>query len=190
MSSRIPSGAVSKPARLGVTEWHGTHRCCTTAWTRANGTGGPPRATAGAEAGREPDPIHGIRGKQRSVHNNYLTLPVVFAMLANHFPGAYGRSYGWAILVGFLAIGAWIRHYFNLRHRGLNVWPIPVTAALGLFGIALVARPASAPAVSRGGPPVPFARIQAVVLKAMPLGNVTHMTQAERDLLARWLRSR
>jgi hypothetical protein len=91
------------------------------------------------EAGREPDPVHGIRGKQRSVHNNYLTLPVVFAMLANHFPSAYGHSYGWAILVAFVAIGAWIRHYFNLRHRGLNVWPIPVTAGLALLGIALAA---------------------------------------------------
>ena len=52
------------------------------------------------------------------MHNNYLTLPVVFAMLSNHFPFTYGHAHAWLILVALMAIGAWIRHYFNLRHRG------------------------------------------------------------------------
>jgi uncharacterized membrane protein len=86
------------------------------------------------EAGIEPDPRWNRAGKTRSVHNNYLTLPVVFAMLSNHFPLTYGHAHSWVILVALMAIGAVVRHYFNLRHRGLNVWPI-----LGLAGAAVVA---------------------------------------------------
>ena len=77
------------------------------------------------EAGEEPDPRWNARGKQRSVHNNYLTLPVVFAMLSNHFPFTYGHAHAWLILVALMALGAWLRHYFNLRHRGRNAWWIP-----------------------------------------------------------------
>ena len=58
------------------------------------------------EAGREPDPQLEPRGKTRSVHNNYLTLPVVFAMLSNHFPFTYGHTHGWLVLVALMAIGA------------------------------------------------------------------------------------
>jgi len=57
------------------------------------------------QAGREPDPAANARGKLRSVHNNYLTLPVVFTMLSNHFPFTYGHSYSWLILVALLVIG-------------------------------------------------------------------------------------
>ncbi len=93
------------------------------------------------EAGREPDPAPAIRAKQRSVHNNYLTLPVLFAMLSNHFPSTYGHSYSWLILVAMMVIGAWIRHFFNLRHAGKTVWAIPVTAALAIAGVAVAIRP-------------------------------------------------
>ena len=84
------------------------------------------------EAYREPDPGPALEAKRRSVHNNYLTLPVVFAMLSNHFPAAYTHSYSWLVLVALMAIGAWIRHFFNLRHAGRNAWWIPLTAALGI----------------------------------------------------------
>jgi uncharacterized membrane protein len=93
------------------------------------------------EAGRDPDPTPGIQAKQRSVHNNYLTLPVLFAMLAGHFPAAYGHSYAWLVLVGLMVVGAWIRLFFNLRHAGRTVWAIPVTAGLAVAGIALAIRP-------------------------------------------------
>jgi uncharacterized membrane protein len=93
------------------------------------------------EAGREPDARWAQRGKQRSVHNNYLTLPVVFAMLSNHFPITYGHSHSWLILVALMAIGAITRHYFNLRHRGLNVWPVLGVAAAGIVAVALLIRP-------------------------------------------------
>ena len=74
------------------------------------------------EAGEEPDPAWNARGKQRSVHNNYFTLPVVFAMLSNHFTIAYGHTHAWLILVVLMALGALVRHYFNLRHSGRDAW--------------------------------------------------------------------
>jgi uncharacterized membrane protein len=92
------------------------------------------------EAGQEPDPKWNRDGKTRSVHNNYLTLPVVFAMLSNHFPFTYGHANGWLVLVALMAIGALTRHYFNLRHRGMNVWPILGVAGAGLVAVALLIR--------------------------------------------------
>jgi uncharacterized membrane protein len=184
------------------------------------------------EAGREPDPAPGIQAKQRSVHNNYLTLPVLFTMISNHFPFTYGHSHAWLILVALMVIGAWVRHFFNLRHTGRNAWWIPVTAAMGIALVAVLIRPQENKAASSSGPPVAFARVKAIVAqrcsvchsahptypgigtapkgvefdtateiqqlaplikqqaidsKAMPLSNVTKMTQAERDLLARWI---
>jgi uncharacterized membrane protein len=179
------------------------------------------------EAGRAPDPRWNAAGKTRSVHNNYLTLPVVFAMLSNHFPFTYGHKNGWLVLVALMAIGALTRHYFNLRQRGLNVWPILGVAAAGVIAVAIVIRPSpTSPAAA--GPPVRFAQAEAIVLQrcapchqgvsppagvnlqqpdqikkngdgikamavdthAMPLGNKTGMTLAERDILARWLAGR
>ena len=116
------------------------------------------------EAGREPDPVPALRAKQRSVHNNYLTLPVVFAMLSNHFPATYGHSWSWLVLVALMAIGAWIRHFFNLRHAGRTVWWIPVTAALGIAVVAVAIRPDDGSgSASAGAAAVPFARAQAIV---------------------------
>ena len=92
------------------------------------------------EAGEEPDPKWNRDGKTRSVHNNYLTLPVVFAMLSNHFPFVYGHAHGWLILVAIMAVGVVTRHYFNLRHRGVNAWPILGASAAGLLAVALLIR--------------------------------------------------
>ena len=180
------------------------------------------------QAGRDPDPAANARAKLRSVHNNYLTLPVVFTMLSNHFPFTYGHSYSWLILVVLLVIGAWVRHFFNLRHMGRTVWAIPVTAALAIAVLAILIRPQTESAA--GTPSVPFTQVaqiveqrcaachsqhptkvdvaprgikldtpeeikaqasaieqQAVQTQAMPLGNVTGMTGAERDLVGRWI---
>jgi uncharacterized membrane protein len=189
--------------------------------------------------GREPDPAHGIRGKQRSVHNNYLTLPVVLAMLGPHFPFAFARERGWIVLVVLMLIGAWIRLFFNLRHRGQNVWAIPVSAAIALLLLAFVLRPdegesqaAPAQTTVTSESVVPFSRASSIVeqrctpchsmnptqegftappggvafdtpeqirsrasqideqsvrTRAMPLGNVTNMTEEERELLGRWI---
>jgi uncharacterized membrane protein len=92
------------------------------------------------EAGVEPNPKWNRDGKTRSVHNNYLTLPVVFAMLSNHFPLTYGNPHGWLVLIALMAIGALVRHYFNLRHRGLNVWPILGLAGACVLAVALLTR--------------------------------------------------
>ncbi|HZB35338.1 MAG TPA: urate hydroxylase PuuD, partial [Gaiellaceae bacterium] len=66
------------------------------------------------EAGRAPDAAPGIEAKRRSVHNNYLTLPVVFTMISNHFAFTYEHEHAWLVLVALTLIGAWIRHFFNL----------------------------------------------------------------------------
>ncbi len=114
------------------------------------------------EAGREPDPAANRRGKQRSVHNNYLTLPVLFAMLAGHFAFTYGHDHAWAVLVCLMVIGAWIRHYFNNRHAGRTLWWIPLTAAAGIAAVAVWIRPAS-PAPASTGPAPSFARVRTIV---------------------------
>ncbi|HEV2591484.1 MAG TPA: urate hydroxylase PuuD [Gaiellaceae bacterium] len=92
------------------------------------------------EAGELPDPRWNREGKTRSVHNNYLTLPVLLAMLSSHFDVLYGHREGWIALVALMAVGGLIRHYFNLRHRGLNVWPILGVAAAAIVAIALILR--------------------------------------------------
>ena len=92
------------------------------------------------EAGREPDPRWNREGKTRSVHNNYLTLPVLLAMLSSHFNVLYGHSQGWIALVALMAIGALVRHYYNVRHRGMNLWPLLGLAAAGVVALALVLR--------------------------------------------------
>jgi uncharacterized membrane protein len=112
------------------------------------------------QAGREPDPAANERGKLRSVHNNYLTLPVVFTMISNHFPSTYGHSYAWLILVVLLVIGAWVRHFFNLRHTGRNAWAIPATAAVAIAALAVVIRPQEE---SAAGASVPFAQVKRIV---------------------------
>ena len=89
------------------------------------------------EAGREPDPRPGLQAKQRSVHNNYLTLPVLLTMLAGHFPFAYGADHAWLVLVGLMAIGAWARLFYNLRHTGRTHWWMPVAGAVAFVALAV-----------------------------------------------------
>jgi uncharacterized membrane protein len=102
-------------------------------------------------AGREPDPAVGIKGKVRSVHNNYLTLPVVLLMLSNHFPFVYGHDDAWLVLCAFVALGAFIRHFFNLRHAGRTVWSIPIVSALAVVALAIwLAPPDEAPSAPVG----------------------------------------
>ena len=113
------------------------------------------------QAGREPDPVHGVRGKQRSVHNNYLTLPVVLAMLGPHFAFAFGGEHGWLVLVALMLVGAWVRHFFNLRHGGRTVWLIPVTAGLAVLAIAWLVRPDDDEASA--GPAVSFSQVAPIV---------------------------
>ena len=98
---------------------------------------GQRKVVADLIAGRTPDPIHGMRGKQRSVHNNYLTLPVVFVMIGTHYPLAYATRFSWMILAVVLVMGVVIRHFFNARHKGLpSPWWTWIVA--GICGVVIV----------------------------------------------------
>ncbi len=92
-------------------------------------------------AGREPDPTPGIVAKQRSVHNNYFTLPVLFTMLAGHFSFAYGPRRAWIVLLVIMFAGVLSRVFFNLRHQGRTVWAIPALAVVALVVLGIVIRP-------------------------------------------------
>ena len=95
------------------------------------------------QRGEEPDPLPGIRAKQRSVHNNYLTLPVLFVMLSPHYPITYGHEYGWLLLVAIFIAGVLIRHFFNLRNQGKAAPVLIIIAVLILILAAFVAAPKS-----------------------------------------------
>jgi uncharacterized membrane protein len=129
------------------------------------------------QAGREPDPAANARAKLRSVHNNYLTLPVVFTMLSNHFPFTYGHSYAWLILVVLLVIGAWVRHFFNLRHMGRTVWWIPASAAVAIAVLAILIRPQNESAA--GTATVPFAQVASIVERRCAACHSDHPTRVD-----------
>jgi uncharacterized membrane protein len=97
------------------------------------------------EEGRDPDPEPGLRAKQRSVHNNYLTLPVVFTMLAGHFPLLFGSGRQWLVLLAIFVLVAGIRHFFNLWHVGRRAWWIPAAAGVGALALAIALAPEDAP---------------------------------------------
>jgi len=192
---------------------------------------GQRRMVAAAGRGETPDPEPGIRGKQRSVHNTYFTLPVLFTMISNHFAMTYNQEYNWAILIAISLAGALVRVYFVARHSG-RASPLPIVAAALLLAVVAIAiaprstvattgsvdfdavravvqqrcttchaaapeHPAfqAAPAgvvLETDGEIVAEAlRIhqQTVVTRAMPIGNLTGITDAERDLIDRWYRA-
>lgn len=93
------------------------------------------------KANRTPDPLNPGRAMLRSRHNNYLTLPVLFIMISNHFPSTYGSEWNWAILLGIAVLSVLVRHYFNTRHAHPNyAWTLPA-AALGMIALAFVTNP-------------------------------------------------
>jgi uncharacterized membrane protein len=183
-------------------------------------------------AGQVPDPAWGGAAKQRSVHNNYLTLPVVFVMISNHFPNTYGQKWNWAILIALFLVGAGVRYFLNTFDRGSRAAPFvlggAVAAAIALALVTTVPMSggtvprrqvsfAAADAVighrcvechsahptddtyheapmgikfdTRGeiAGLVPKIKLMAVDTSAMPLGNKTGMTPAERATLGAWI---
>ena len=177
--------------------------------------------------GEAVDPMPGIVGKQRSVHNTYFTLPVLFIMISNHYPMTYANSNGWLILGVLMIAGVLIRQFFVLRHRGQVKWWLPAAgAALILLLIVLMApKP-----VDASGDKVSFSTIRDVMTQRcvtchaekpsydgfvqapkgialetpeqirqhaakiaetiasgyMPLGNLTGITDQEREAVAIW----
>ena len=98
---------------------------------------GQRKVVAAIKAGEPVDPVHGLRGKQRSVHNTYFTLPVLFAMLSNHYGFTYANPHNWVVLVLMMFAGAAIRQFFVMRHGwklGRNPHPLPYA----LVGVAVI----------------------------------------------------
>ncbi len=82
--------------------------------------------------------------KRRSTHNNYMTLPVVIVMISGHFPATYGHDHAWLVLLALFAVGAAVRHAFNLENHGHEGrWPLLVASLAGLIVIGLVVSPIS-----------------------------------------------
>lgn len=108
---------------------------------------------ADLKAGRPVDPIHGKRGKQRSVHNTYFTLPVLFAMLSNHYSFTYTHPQNWLILIGMMFAGAAIRQFFVMRHgfklgRNAHPWPYAAAGVVVLVALIVWLKPAPVQAVA------------------------------------------
>lgn len=99
------------------------------------------RMVEAMSAGKEPEAKLGEDAAQRSLHNNYFTLPVLFIMVSNHYPMTFGHEHNWAVLAALSLIGAAVRHWFNLRGQGhKNVWLLPVSA-VAIVALALVSSP-------------------------------------------------
>lgn len=182
------------------------------------------------EEGRTPDPKYGLMGRQRSVHNTYFTLPVLFTMISNHYAGLYGHEWNWVLLLMISVAGALIRVWFVQRHKGD---PNPLVLASGLVMLALTAVLALPRPSDDGGGPVAFDQVQPIIqvrcvschatrptqegiaappkgliletpaeiharaaaiyqqsaaTRVMPPGNMTHITDAERRMIARWFK--
>jgi uncharacterized membrane protein len=133
---------------------------------------GQRKVVADLIAGRTPDPIHGQRGKQRSTHNNYLTLPVVFVMLSGHYPLAYATRWSWVIFALLLVMGGVIRHFYNVRHQGKPspwwTWGVAVACGLAIVWLSTLgpAGPSAAPGGKRAeaAPAATFAQVEEIVI--------------------------
>jgi uncharacterized membrane protein len=181
------------------------------------------KLVAAMEEKRVPDAAPLLEAKNRSVHNNYLTLPVLFTMLAGHFAFVFGADEAWLVFVAIAVLTALIRVFFNRWHAGRREWWIPAVTVLAVVGLALWLEPDEAGTSTTE--PVRFAQVQpliaercatchsgaaaplgvrleteaeiearaddierqAVLTRAMPPGNATGMTDAERELLAAWI---
>lgn len=136
---------------------------------------------AATTAGRPQDPVPSMRAKHRSIHNNYLTFPLLFMMLSNHFPSAYGHRLNWLVLIAVMVGGGGVRHFMNIRYRGegkqllAGAWlaPAAVMAALAVAGLMLITRIPTAPDVDiRHG--VGFDRAQEIIVKRCVPCHSTH----------------
>ena len=113
-------------------------------------------------AGQTPDPKYGIIGKQRSVHNTYFTLPVLFIMISNHYPMTYSNENGWLVLGFIMMAGVLIRQYFVLRHGGKANKALPVTGIALLIVMIIYLMPSMAP--NSQSTPVSDAQIHQLVV--------------------------
>jgi len=129
---------------------------------------GQRKVIAQLKAGEAVDPIHGRRGKQRSVHNTYFTLPVLIAMLSNHYGFLYVGPNNWLVLVALMAAGALIRHSFVARHQALLhgrrvPWEFAIVGVLIIGGLMLWLAPRPRPLTGIGASAVQFSEVRAVI---------------------------
>ena len=122
---------------------------------------------ADLKAGKPVNPIHGQRAKQRSVHNTYFTLPVLFAMLSNHYSFTYAHPQNWLILIGMMFAGAAIRQFFVLRHgfklgRNPHPWKYAAVGVVAIAALIVWMRPAPVAAVALPET-VSFAQVQTIM---------------------------
>jgi uncharacterized membrane protein len=122
------------------------------------------------KAGQPVDPVHGQRAKQRSVHNTYFTLPVLIAMLSNHYGWLTNGPNNWVTLVAVMLAGALIRHSFVARHKALTMgkrvpWEYAVVGTLVLVGVMVALKPAPSSVGTSAAPAqaVTFADVQSVL---------------------------
>ena len=128
---------------------------------------GQRKVVAALRAGEPVDPVHGQRGKQRSVHNTYFTLPVLFTMLSNHYGFLYQAKYNWVVLVAVMLGGALIRTSFVLRHKALAFgktvpWQYAMIGTVVLAGVVFAMLPAPQAAATASAAPMKFADVQPV----------------------------
>jgi len=109
---------------------------------------GQKKVVAQIRAGQTPDAEPGIIGKQRSVHNTYFTLPVLFIMISNHYPMTYSHPQGWLVLIFVMLAGVLIRQYFVLRHSHRASPLLPVIAVVLLLAMVWWLRPAASTATA------------------------------------------
>lgn len=125
---------------------------------------------AAATEGRPLNPELGKMAGLRSLHNNYITLPVIFVMISNHFPVTFGHSWNWAILAGLTIASVAVRHYINLHEKGQKaVWMIPF-ATIAILALIIVTAPAKFK--GKDNTPVKFSEVQTIfnydVINAIP----------------------
>jgi uncharacterized membrane protein len=137
--------------------------------------------------GQLPDPIYGKRGKQRSVHNNYFTLPVIFIMISNHYAATYGHAQNWAVLILISAAAVSIRHFFNRKHKGVYAWQFLGAGAV-MLGVTAWWTGPYGPPPPMSATPVSFAQVQPIIAQRcttchMPTPTVPGIAQAPAGVL-------
>ncbi len=143
------------------------------------------KVVAALRAGEQPDPRLGAQAKQRSLHNNYLTLPVLFLMISNHYPLAFATRWNWAMVALVIVIGVAIRHFFNSRHAGGPApwWSWGVAAACGLVMVWLSTWPGGAARATAEAAPAPdIAAVEDVIVSRC---SMCHMAEPVWEGIAR-----
>ncbi len=143
---------------------------------------GQRKTVAAMKAGQKPDPIHPLRAKQRSVHNTYFTLPVLFAMLSNHYSMTYGAPNNWLVLVLIMLAGALIRQFFVLKHKGKRDYKFFAIGAALLAAVAVWIAPAPQPAAPAAAAAPKFAEIRAIVEQRCQLCHNAQVTSKNIQL--------